>query len=547
MEELQEDLSSLLGNSTYVKQGLQTLRTRHHLLKVLLSQKKLPTDGWDDATIEYILHELSALDSNNFPSNVGVGEREGRVFSSLVSQRHYGMSHGIGRSGDIAEVQPKAAGSSIIYKLTNILVKHALLTSGLSCVKQCLVVPMATGMTLTMSMLALKAKNRDAKYVIWPRIDQKSCFKSILTAGLIPLIVQNRLVPVNLVASKGGKDTGIETKETEGGMEEASRKPICYKMETDIDEIRRLLELHGKEVLCVLTTTSCFAPRQPDRVDEVAKLCQTFNTPHIINNAYGLQCPVIAKLLNRATVVGRVDAIIQSTDKNFLVPVGGAIIASPQAQQSFIKDFSSMYPGRANSGPILDLFITLLSMGESGYKKLLEERMRLIPILKEGLEEFCGKTGEIILPCDRNTISVGVSLISQQNTQSKGPSFFGAMLFQRSVSGCRVVTVPTVPTVPTTPPNDGTAGVDTEPPPPPPLPRATKIGGYEFISWGSHVDYYPQSYFTVACCIGLSHAEVTEFLKRLQKTFAKYSSSSTSDSNSSSSNVENNNKGGGSK
>jgi O-phospho-L-seryl-tRNASec:L-selenocysteinyl-tRNA synthase len=32
------------------------------------------------------------------------------------------MGHGIGRSGDLEEVQPKAAGSSLMYKLTNSLV-----------------------------------------------------------------------------------------------------------------------------------------------------------------------------------------------------------------------------------------------------------------------------------------------------------------------------------------------------------------------------------------------------------------------------------------
>ena len=29
-----------------------------------------------------------------------------------------------------------------------------------------------------------------AKYVLWSRIDQKSCFKSILTAGLEPVVVE---------------------------------------------------------------------------------------------------------------------------------------------------------------------------------------------------------------------------------------------------------------------------------------------------------------------------------------------------------------------
>lgn len=45
----------------------------------LLSNRRLPARGWDDAQIEYLLTEISLMDSNNFPDNVGVGEREGRV------------------------------------------------------------------------------------------------------------------------------------------------------------------------------------------------------------------------------------------------------------------------------------------------------------------------------------------------------------------------------------------------------------------------------------------------------------------------------------
>ena len=41
------------------------------------------------------------------------------------------MGHGIGRSGELTEVQPKAAGSSLIYKLTNALTLHILKESGL--------------------------------------------------------------------------------------------------------------------------------------------------------------------------------------------------------------------------------------------------------------------------------------------------------------------------------------------------------------------------------------------------------------------------------
>ena len=39
------------------------------------------------------------MDSNNYPNKVGAGERESRIFSSLVAKRHFSMGHGIGRSG----------------------------------------------------------------------------------------------------------------------------------------------------------------------------------------------------------------------------------------------------------------------------------------------------------------------------------------------------------------------------------------------------------------------------------------------------------------
>ena len=93
-------------------------------------------------------------------------------------------------------------------------------------------------------------------------------------------------------------------------------------MVTDIDAIKAALDEHGERVLAIITTTSCFAPRVPDAVDKVAEICKTSNIYHVINNAYGLQCAKTSKLINRACVVGRVDAIVCSTDKNFLVPVG---------------------------------------------------------------------------------------------------------------------------------------------------------------------------------------------------------------------------------
>lgn len=41
------------------------------------------------------------MDSNNFAGNCGVGEREGRIFSRIVSDKNFALAHGIGRSGDV--------------------------------------------------------------------------------------------------------------------------------------------------------------------------------------------------------------------------------------------------------------------------------------------------------------------------------------------------------------------------------------------------------------------------------------------------------------
>ncbi len=41
------------------------------------------------------------------------------------------MAHGIGRSGDLAAVQPKAVGSCLLYAICNFLAKDALRVAGL--------------------------------------------------------------------------------------------------------------------------------------------------------------------------------------------------------------------------------------------------------------------------------------------------------------------------------------------------------------------------------------------------------------------------------
>lgn len=116
------------------------------------------------------------MDSNNFLDNVGVGEREARVASELVARRHYRLAHGIGRSGDIAAEQPKAAGSSLLAKLTALLAADALEVAGLREVGAALVVPLATGMAITATLLALRGMvPPTARWVVWGNIRNRSC------------------------------------------------------------------------------------------------------------------------------------------------------------------------------------------------------------------------------------------------------------------------------------------------------------------------------------------------------------------------------------
>eukprot|EP00045_Choanoeca_perplexa_P014336 m.168259 g.168259 ORF g.168259 m.168259 type:complete len:130 (-) comp16648_c1_seq26:3980-4369(-) len=104
------------------------------------------------------------MDSNNFLGNAGLGEREGRIACSLVAQRHYRLGHGVGRSGDIAAIQPKAAGSSLVARLTESMALDMLKLTGLRAIQSCIVLPVATGMGLVMTFLTLRKTRPKARY-----------------------------------------------------------------------------------------------------------------------------------------------------------------------------------------------------------------------------------------------------------------------------------------------------------------------------------------------------------------------------------------------
>jgi O-phospho-L-seryl-tRNASec:L-selenocysteinyl-tRNA synthase len=314
-KELEKSFQALNIPKTHATVGISNLIASNKLYRSLFINRRLPNCGWSDVQIQNLLYLFSILDTNNKTLAIGgggdgeetrwcgVGEREGRVYSSLVAQRHFGLSHGMGRSGDITEPQPKAAGSSVLIKLTLLLTLDALRRgSGLDPkgpASSGILLPLCTGMSMSLLLSSLRTiGNSEKNVVLWSRIDQKSCFKAITSAGLKCVVVPTKMDGDEVV--------------------------------TDIEAMEAAMEQYGGAVLAVITTTSCFAPRVPDVVDSVAKLCSKKNVHHVINNAYGLQCAKTSKLINRACVVGRVDAIICSTDKNFLVPVGKIHITNIQ-------------------------------------------------------------------------------------------------------------------------------------------------------------------------------------------------------------------------
>jgi O-phospho-L-seryl-tRNASec:L-selenocysteinyl-tRNA synthase len=186
-------------------------------------------------------------------------------------------------------------------------------------------------------------------------------------------------------------------------------------------------------------------------------------------------------------------------------------VTSPS--DSVIQNIGKIYAGRASSSPIIDLFITLLSMGFKGYERLLKERNELAQAFPVRLQSVAQKHGERLLVCPENSISFGITLDKLVRPReededendylklvSKDISSFGAILFSRCISGTRVV------------PRGDTKMMD-------------KI---KFKGFGSSTNDYPHAYMTAACAIGVRPVELDEFFARLDKAFTQYKKRSSS-------------------
>jgi len=289
-----------------------------------------------------------------------------------------------------------------MYEISNYLAKNILKKFGLPNIEKAIIVPLCTGMSLSLTLAALKQEFKetnsyDKRTVLVPQIDHNSLLKSIDLMGFKTKIIN-------------GKIYG-----------DAVRIPI--------EDIKAKLD---DECFAVISTTTFFPPREHDDIKEISKFAYKNNLIHIVINAYGVQSPEWMKLIRSAIDAGRVDAIIQSTDKNFLTPVGGALIASPRIEN--ITKISQTYAGRASASPVVDFLISMLSLGISGYQKLIEEQQYNRLVLENKLKEVAKKINERILDVF-NPVAVAMSLNNLKEDQYYA---LGGALYNLRVTGPRV-------------------------------------------------------------------------------------------------------------
>ena len=385
-----------------LKRGKLVLNNFLNPLKVLFEQKGVPQKSWSDPQIEFLLQTLSNMDTDKDDAASRVGEREARIASKLHLKTSGGFCHGIGRSGFLTAPQPKAPGGSIMYELANYLARDFLRKFGLPNVKEAIIVPLCTGMTLALALAALRPNWNDENFirkrvVLIPQLDHNSILKSLDLVGVDKKIVAGKIY---------GDAVRIPIEDIKNSIDDT-----CY---------------------AILSFTSFFPPREHDDVKEISKIAEQNDLVHIIVNAYGVQSPEWMRLIRSAIDAGRVDAVIQSTDKNVLTPVGGAILASKNKET--IKKISQAYAGRATASPIVDFIISILSLGVEGYQNLLVEQQQNRKLLEERLSMVASKINERVLDIF-NPVAVAISLNSLKKDQLFG---LGGALYNLRVTGPRV-------------------------------------------------------------------------------------------------------------
>ncbi|MHA2149334.1 MAG: O-phosphoseryl-tRNA(Sec) selenium transferase [Candidatus Thorarchaeota archaeon] len=417
-----------------LERGRTTVDSLLGPVRDVLNRRLFPEKALTDLQLEMMLQLLSSLDTDKDPEAARVGEREARVASPFIGRLSAGFNHGVGRSGQLAAPQPKAPGASLMQQVANNVALDAVRKLGLSNMKSGIVTPLSTGMSISLILSALR-REYGVKKVLFPRVDHTSPHRAIALAGLekiiVPTVIDGDAVQVDM----------------------------------------SILEEHIKKTKtnAVLATTTFFPPRKSDPVKDIAKICAEHNVPLVINNAYGVQSERTMSEIRSAVDAGRVDAVVQSSDKNFLSPVGASIIVSPS--KKIIEQVTETYAGRASAAPVVQTFAALLALGLDNYKDLQRQQTENKELLREKLNEIADKIGQRVLSV-WNPVACAITMDELDVKE------IGAKLYNARVTG----------------------------------PRAVEKGAY-----GSSYDNYHHSYLVMNAAIGASKNDIEAATTKLDK------------------------------
>ncbi|MFW9793718.1 MAG: O-phosphoseryl-tRNA(Sec) selenium transferase [Candidatus Thorarchaeota archaeon] len=421
-----------------LRRGRTTVDSLLGPVKDVLNRRQFPKKALTDLQLEMMFQLLSSLDTDKDPDAARVGEREARVASPYVGRISVGFNHGIGRSGRLAAPQPKAPGASQMQQVANSVALDAIRKLGLSNMKGGLVTPLSTGMTIALVLGALR-REYGLKRVLYPRIDHTSPRRAISLSGL-----EEKIIPTII--------DGDEVQSNFDVLEE---------------------EINSSESSVVLATTTFFPPRVSDPVKEIAKACADKNIPLVINNAYGVQSERVMSEIRSAVDAGRVDAVVQSSDKNFLAPVGASVVVTPK--KDFVDLIADTYAGRATAAPVVQTLSAMLAIGFETYKDLQKEQLENKALLNELMKEIGESLGQRVL-------SVWNPVASAMTMDGLDVRAIGARLYNARVTG----------------------------------PRAIEKGEF-----GSSVENYPHSYIVMNAAIGASKNDIETATTKLYKEASK--------------------------
>ncbi len=420
------------------QRGRTTVDSLMSPIRDVLNRRRFPEKGLTDLQLEMMFQLLSSLDTDKDPEAARVGEREARIASPFIGRLSAGFNHGVGRSGKLAAPQPKAPGASLMQQVANSVALDAIRKLGLSNMKSGIVTPLSTGMSIALILSALR-REHGTKQVLFPRIDHTSPHRAIAFAGLEKVVVPTLI---------------------EGDA-----------VRVDLDELQRQIE--ETESSAVLATTTFFPPREPDPVKDIAKSCAKHDVPLVINNAYGVQSDRIMSEIRSAADAGHVTAVVQSSDKNFLAPVGASIIASPS--EEIVEQVAETYAGRASAAPIVQTLAALLAIGLENYRGLQLEQSENLKLLNERMNEIADKIGQRVLSV-WNPVACALTMDGLDVNE------VGARLYNSRVTG----------------------------------PRAVAKGAF-----GSSCENYPHSYLVMNAAIGASKNDIETATTKLNKEVSR--------------------------